>query len=402
MYQPTSARKLPYKWMPIESIFDQVFTIKSDVWSFGIVLWEIVTLGGCPYPGIPNKDLFGLLREGYRMEKPENCSPEIYKMMLSCWHPRPEDRPTFTELRSSLEGSLEKAQSYIDLSVAVSEDFYKQDSEGSINDHLEPFGSHRLSVHDSRGLDTTGDGVPRHPSSTLLSASADVHVCQLFHNNSSDKNLTLGVAESVTMEAPSGNPEDNLYTTPVTKTRKSDESSSDADSHHSASSKDNLKLENGQSQISEGDILLTPPGLFQQVEDLGEERGRGEGEEEEEEAGSVLRHGGSEPLLLPKNRSLSGRGSSSTDLTCDCESPDNLSDTSLSSGHSHHVRVHHAPSLTYGLLSVLRAGKGVPGRKIQGSQRRQSRSLTDVNSLQMDSEDFDPDLACGHSTFVEL
>lgn len=50
-------------------------------------------------------------------------------MMLSCWHPRPEDRPSFTELRNTLERSLEKAQSYIDLSVAISEDYYKQDSE---------------------------------------------------------------------------------------------------------------------------------------------------------------------------------------------------------------------------------------------------------------------------------
>ena len=50
-------------------------------------------------------------------------------MMLSCWHPRPEDRPSFTELRNTLERSMEKAQSYIDLSVAISEDYYKQDSE---------------------------------------------------------------------------------------------------------------------------------------------------------------------------------------------------------------------------------------------------------------------------------
>ncbi|KAJ8317230.1 hypothetical protein KUTeg_005134 [Tegillarca granosa] len=127
MYQPTSSRKLPYKWMAIEAVFDQTFTIKSDVWSFGIVLWEIVTLAGSPYPGIPNKDIFRLLKDGYRMEKPENCSPEIYQIMLSCWHPNPICRPTFTELRTKLETMLEVTKSYINLSVAVSEDYYQND-----------------------------------------------------------------------------------------------------------------------------------------------------------------------------------------------------------------------------------------------------------------------------------
>ena len=52
-------------------------------WSFGIVLWEIVTLGGSPYPGIPNEDLFHLLKDGYRMERPENCSSDVYVFRLS-------------------------------------------------------------------------------------------------------------------------------------------------------------------------------------------------------------------------------------------------------------------------------------------------------------------------------
>ncbi|XP_061184250.1 vascular endothelial growth factor receptor kdr-like [Saccostrea echinata] len=128
MYQPTSSRKLPYKWMAIESIFDQVFTIKSDIWSFGIVLWEIVTLGGSPYPGIPNEDLFRLLKDGYRMDRPENCSTDIYQMMLSAWHPNPDCRPTFTDLRTRLESMLEATKSYINLSVSVSQDYYTNES----------------------------------------------------------------------------------------------------------------------------------------------------------------------------------------------------------------------------------------------------------------------------------
>ncbi|XP_033756439.1 tyrosine-protein kinase receptor TYRO3-like [Pecten maximus] len=125
MYQPTSARKLPYKWMALEAIYDQIFTTKSDVWSFGIVLWEIVTLGGSPYPGIPNEDLFRLLKDGYRMENPGNCSTDIYQIMLSCWHPRPHSRPSFVDLRQKLEAMLEATKAYINLSVSVSDDYYR-------------------------------------------------------------------------------------------------------------------------------------------------------------------------------------------------------------------------------------------------------------------------------------
>lgn len=131
VYQPTSARKLPYKWMAIESLFSQRFTVKSDIWSFGIVLWEIVTLGGSPYPSIPLKDLYGLLNDGYRMEKPENCSTKIYQIMLSCWHPNPHSRPTFSVLRKELEKLLEETMSYIDLSVEVSEDYFNESTNES-------------------------------------------------------------------------------------------------------------------------------------------------------------------------------------------------------------------------------------------------------------------------------
>lgn len=63
--------------MAPESLSDNIYTNKSDIWSFGIVLWELVTLGTDPYPGIDAKDLFKLLNEGYRMDKPNNCSTEL-------------------------------------------------------------------------------------------------------------------------------------------------------------------------------------------------------------------------------------------------------------------------------------------------------------------------------------
>ncbi|KAK2142942.1 hypothetical protein LSH36_895g01037 [Paralvinella palmiformis] len=77
LYHKSTSGKLPIKWMSIEAMFDQIYTTQSDVWSFGVVLWEIVTLGGSPYPGIHGHELFPLLKEGYRMEQPENCNSQL-------------------------------------------------------------------------------------------------------------------------------------------------------------------------------------------------------------------------------------------------------------------------------------------------------------------------------------
>lgn len=77
IYMKSGTGKLPIKWMALESLSHQQYTTQSDVWSFGIVLWEIVTLGGNPYSTIPARDLMGFLKVGYRMECPKNCSEEL-------------------------------------------------------------------------------------------------------------------------------------------------------------------------------------------------------------------------------------------------------------------------------------------------------------------------------------
>eukprot|EP00061_Rhincodon_typus_P015599 g43367.t1 len=75
-YKKTTNGRLPVKWMAPEALFDRVYTHQSDVWSFGVLMWEIFTLGGSPYPGIPVEELFKLLKEGHRMDKPSNCTHE--------------------------------------------------------------------------------------------------------------------------------------------------------------------------------------------------------------------------------------------------------------------------------------------------------------------------------------
>ncbi|XP_067373635.1 vascular endothelial growth factor receptor 3 isoform X2 [Channa argus] len=91
--------RLPLKWMAPESIFDKVYTSQSDVWSFGVLLWEIFSLGASPYPGVQiDEEFCKCLRDGVRMRAPETASPEIYGIMLGCWQGEPKERPTFPAL----------------------------------------------------------------------------------------------------------------------------------------------------------------------------------------------------------------------------------------------------------------------------------------------------------------
>ncbi|XP_061404130.1 fibroblast growth factor receptor 2-like, partial [Lethenteron reissneri] len=76
-YKKTSSGLLPVKWMSPESLFDRVYTQRSDVWSFGVLLWEMFTLGGSPYPGVPVEELFRLLQEGHRLDRPPLCPAEL-------------------------------------------------------------------------------------------------------------------------------------------------------------------------------------------------------------------------------------------------------------------------------------------------------------------------------------
>ncbi|XP_069986800.1 tyrosine-protein kinase Src64B [Penaeus vannamei] len=102
-YNPTSNLKFPVKWTAPEALLKGTFTIKSDVWSFGILLTEIFSLGAVPYPGLSKHEVLTSIQQGYRMSKPEFCPDEIYELMYCCWNITPEDRPTFSFIFNFLQ-----------------------------------------------------------------------------------------------------------------------------------------------------------------------------------------------------------------------------------------------------------------------------------------------------------
>jgi len=101
-YRKVTEGKLPVMWMSPESLFDGVSTIKSDVWSYGVLLWEIVTCGEKPYTGVAIEALLDLIKNGYRMSIPLQCPQELYQIMRNCWQLKPSARPTWTQLVDGL------------------------------------------------------------------------------------------------------------------------------------------------------------------------------------------------------------------------------------------------------------------------------------------------------------
>ncbi|TWW57585.1 Platelet-derived growth factor receptor alpha [Takifugu flavidus] len=117
---------LPVKWMAPESIFDNLYTTLSDVWSYGILLWEIFSLGGTPYPGmIVDSSFYNKIKSGYRMSKPEHAPQDVYDMMMKCWNSEPEKRPSFLGLSDTIASLL--PSSYKRHYERVNHEFLKSD-----------------------------------------------------------------------------------------------------------------------------------------------------------------------------------------------------------------------------------------------------------------------------------
>ncbi|XP_072245625.1 megakaryocyte-associated tyrosine-protein kinase [Leuresthes tenuis] len=100
--------KLPVKWTAPEALKKEKFSTKSDVWSYGVLLWEIYSFGRQPYPKMSLKEVKEKVEGGYRMEAPEDCPPCVYSLMTLCWEQEPRRRPSFPKLREKLEREMGK------------------------------------------------------------------------------------------------------------------------------------------------------------------------------------------------------------------------------------------------------------------------------------------------------
>ncbi|XP_022909012.2 tyrosine-protein kinase Abl isoform X2 [Onthophagus taurus] len=108
-YTAHAGAKFPIKWTAPEGLAYNKFSTKSDVWAFGILLWEIATYGMSPYPGVDLTDVYHMLEKDYRMECPPGCPPKIYELMRQCWQWNAMDRPTFKEIHNALENMFQES-----------------------------------------------------------------------------------------------------------------------------------------------------------------------------------------------------------------------------------------------------------------------------------------------------
>ncbi|NXL62621.1 ROS1 kinase, partial [Chordeiles acutipennis] len=146
-YRKRGEGLLPVRWMAPESLIDGVFTNRSDVWAFGVLVWETLTLGQQPYPGFSNTEVLHHVRSGGRLESPNNCPDELCDLMTRCWAQEPHNRPTFSYIQNKLQEIRHSLLSFI---------HYFEDKEaatGVINQAFE------------------GDDVPCADSDSILSAA---------------------------------------------------------------------------------------------------------------------------------------------------------------------------------------------------------------------------------------
>ncbi|CAM4515813.1 epidermal growth factor receptor isoform X2 [Caretta caretta] len=105
--------KVPIKWMALESILHRIYTHQSDVWSYGVTVWELMTFGSKPYDGIPASEISSVLEKGERLPQPPICTIDVYMIMVKCWMIDADSRPKFRELISEFSKMARDPQRYL-------------------------------------------------------------------------------------------------------------------------------------------------------------------------------------------------------------------------------------------------------------------------------------------------
>ncbi|KAM6901118.1 tyrosine-protein kinase Fer isoform 1-T1 [Lycodopsis pacificus] len=108
IYSSSGLKQIPIKWTAPEALNYGRYSSDSDVWSYGILLWETFSLGVCPYPGMTNQQAREQVEKGYRMSCPQSCPDDVYKVMQRCWQYNPEERPKFSDLQHDLAAIKKK------------------------------------------------------------------------------------------------------------------------------------------------------------------------------------------------------------------------------------------------------------------------------------------------------
>lgn len=120
------SKPVPLRWMSPESVMYRRFTLESDVWSYGVVLWEIYSLGKQPYYGLSNEEVIKMILQGIMLIPPEGCPSFICELMRACWKSEPKDRIKFPEIH----GRLKKAWKEKEFERPVEETVTNDDSSG--------------------------------------------------------------------------------------------------------------------------------------------------------------------------------------------------------------------------------------------------------------------------------
>ncbi|XP_047040465.1 tyrosine-protein kinase Abl isoform X2 [Helicoverpa zea] len=166
-YTAHAGAKFPIKWTAPEGLAYNTFSTKSDVWAFGILLWEIATYGMSPYPGVDLADVYHMLEKGYRMECPPGCPAAVYELMRGCWQWSPGDRPSFRDIHHALEHMFQDN--------SITEEVEKQLQEGAC-----PAGTPQMSLKKAgaaaavqmrRPTNRRGKQAPTPPKRTSLLSS---------------------------------------------------------------------------------------------------------------------------------------------------------------------------------------------------------------------------------------